>query len=871
MRNNTHAMVMEAATGRAGRLAVTLVLVAVMALAAVVAGIPGTALGASWAVMSSGTSEDLVDVWGTSSSNVYALAAGGALLHYNGGAWSRIDDGPLAGVAAEYGPHASSLWGSSATSLWVIGGTHGPEGGAHSVFRYSGSGWTTSTFGPGETYFQDLWGTSASNVVLVEADGLILRYNGSQWTDMNSGTGSFLASVWGSSASSFYAVGETGTILQYSGGTWNAVASGSSADLGGVWGSSSSDVFAVGSEWGSDSTSHGVILHRAGGAWGPMGIGATPALLGICGSSASNVFAVGDGGTILHFNGSSWSPWASGTTSKLNAIWGSASAGFFAVGDGGTILYYYDSPERPLNISPAEGAAGVPLTPTLQASAYADVDGDSHVASRWQVRRDGGSYSSPVWDSGSSAAATSITVPAGELAGLTRYYWRVGYQQAGGRWSSYSAETSFTTLADADVPPEVGGVAVESVGSTSANLKLSLTSLGSAASVQVSFEWGLTTVYGNSTALQAMTGTGSYSVSLYDLSPATEYHFRAVAVGDGTRRSADAMFITSERPPQVPVVASVAPTGVDADSATLKGELGNLGSAAGVEVSFEYGLTAAYGSATAPVMMNATGPFSAEITGLAAGTAYHFRAMAAGDGDASGSDLVFTTLAGPGLVVATGEASGVAGSTALLKGDLTSLGSAGNVTVCFVWGTSRGGPYPNQTEETAREATGSFESPLTGLSAGTTYYYQAKAAAGTVAAFGDEKSFVTTVAAPVIQGLVASSGRQGDSLAVTISGANLAGATAVGFGPGVVVTEFNVGSGGEITARITIGRGAEVGQRDVTVTTPGGTGTASGLFEVTAAGATVHLWVYLVAVAGGLAGLGLLASLIVWWRRRLAR
>ena len=55
------------------------------------------------------------------------------------------------------------------------------------------------------------------------------------------------------------------------------------------------------------------------------------------------------------------------------------------------------------------------------------------------------------------------------------------------------------------------------------------------------------------------------------------------------------------------------------------------------------------------------------------------------------------------------------------------------------------------------------------------------------------------------------------------------------------------------------------------MTTPSGTGTSPGGFTVNDTGSRVHLWVYLVAVAGGLVGLGVLASLGVWLKRRLAK
>jgi hypothetical protein len=51
-------------------------------------------------------------------------------------------------------------------------------------------------------------------------------------------------------------------------------------------------------------------------------------------------------------------------------------------------------PNTPTNVSPPSGAAGVPVTPTLEASAFSDPDpvclGDIHAASQWQVLSAGG-------------------------------------------------------------------------------------------------------------------------------------------------------------------------------------------------------------------------------------------------------------------------------------------------------------------------------------------------------------------------------------------------------------------------------------------------------------------------------------------------
>jgi hypothetical protein len=104
-------------------------------------------------------------------------------------------------------------------------------------------------------------------------------------------------------------------------------------------------------------------------------------------------------------------------------------------------------PNQPSNISPANGATNISLTPTLQSSAFSDPDiGDTHAASQWQIRTSLSSYSwKPVFDSGMDTLdLTSITVPSGTLIYYTTYYWHVRYQDNQDAWSNWSAETYFT-------------------------------------------------------------------------------------------------------------------------------------------------------------------------------------------------------------------------------------------------------------------------------------------------------------------------------------------------------------------------------------------------------------------------------------------
>jgi len=102
-----------------------------------------------------------------------------------------------------------------------------------------------------------------------------------------------------------------------------------------------------------------------------------------------------------------------------------------------------------------------------------------------------------------------------------------------------------------------------------------------------------------------------------------------------------------------PTVQTNAATNITCTTATLNGNLTSRGTASSVQVSFEWGLTDAYGNTTTPQTKNSTGTFSANISGLTPGQTYHFRAKAVGVGTGYGSDLSFTTTPSCGLDIVT--------------------------------------------------------------------------------------------------------------------------------------------------------------------------------------------------------------------------
>lgn len=87
---------------------------------------------------------------------------------------------------------------------------------------------------------------------------------------------------------------------------------------------------------------------------------------------------------------------------------------------------------------------------------------------------------------------------------------------------------------------------------------------------------------------------------------------------------------------------------------------------------------------------------------------------------------------------------------------------------------------------------------------------------------------------PTISSLNPNKGTQGQSLNITIAGTHFINAESVSFGSDITVNSFTVDSSTQITANITISLSTATGLRNVSVTTPVGTGTGDGLFEVLA-------------------------------------
>ncbi len=244
---------------------------------------------------------NMMDVWGESSENVYAVGFNGTIMHYDGTAWTKMESGTTADLEGVWGYTIRDDTGAlTREDVFAVG-----SGGT--ILRYNGINWSPALVvnDPDVAHpdpqavndnLHDVWGIAANGtgpdahplVVAVGSNGTIVRYDGptnrfvemrerQEFTDED---GNVIRVSWvrfsperlgGVFASGslgdplVIAVGNNGTILEMSGDSWNRNENITPpgvfiSHLNGVWGRGSWEVFATGID--------GTVLRRDnGGTW----------------------------------------------------------------------------------------------------------------------------------------------------------------------------------------------------------------------------------------------------------------------------------------------------------------------------------------------------------------------------------------------------------------------------------------------------------------------------------------------------------------------------------------------------------------------------------------------------------------------------
>ncbi|MCX8043699.1 MAG: PKD domain-containing protein [Desulfobacterota bacterium] len=330
-----------------------------------------SAAAQEWEQMDSPVTTPLKGIWGTGSDNIYAVGSGGVILHYDGTAWSRVQNVPVS-------ENLTAIHGNAASNIVAVG-----EKGV--LVQYNGSTWAKRTVTTGHN-LNAVWVASSSRMFIAGENGLILDCDRTTCEQSNYITSYSFNSIWASSENDVYIVGGGGMIIHFDGTRWLPMESGTTDILYSIWGAGASNIYAAGE--------NGAVRYYNGTAWSAAKVVKRNyyAIGGI--ASPFRVYIASDSGKISYSEGDSWNDMTTPTTKALQAIWVSQRHEAYIVGAGGVILRYTGE-TLPENTAP-QAAFSVtvstddPLTVYVDASASSDIQTPADkLTVQWDWESDG--------------------------------------------------------------------------------------------------------------------------------------------------------------------------------------------------------------------------------------------------------------------------------------------------------------------------------------------------------------------------------------------------------------------------------------------------------------------------------------------------
>lgn len=217
----------------------------------------------------------------------------------------------------------SGVWGSSPSDVWIVGGRPGEA----EIRHYDGLGWSEVDAPEGADLLVWVYGFGPDDAIAVGVGGTVVRWNGSAWRLVDSGTDADLWGVFGFSPDDLWIVGAapagqtTPTILRYDGATFTPYAldptqnSRSASSLFKVWGVDGA-LFAVGQR--------GLVIRWDGDDWveTPAGPLADQDFISLWGTAADDIVAVGgrNNARVATWDGAAWTTVAPVGVGGLSAV-----------------------------------------------------------------------------------------------------------------------------------------------------------------------------------------------------------------------------------------------------------------------------------------------------------------------------------------------------------------------------------------------------------------------------------------------------------------------------------------------------------------------------------------------------------------------
>jgi hypothetical protein len=264
----------------------------------------------------------LFRLWGSSSSDVYAV--GNGIMHWDGATWSQSDT-PSGGTLW------AAIWGGGPKDVFVVGNPAvAHPSNATVVGHWDGGSWSIVSIADPQLQprFRGVWGFGSLDRYAFGEQGqnlntspLLYHWDGTTWSqfpfpwDAGLGTGS-IERMSGSGPNDLYVL-VNAAVWHWDGATWQEVHV-TDDPVASIWSAAADDVFATGARG---------TYHWDGASWSMTAPGGTI----VWGTSGTDVYIVGQDAaneaTVTHWDGLTWSQinkgnnvddvWADG----LGSVW----------------------------------------------------------------------------------------------------------------------------------------------------------------------------------------------------------------------------------------------------------------------------------------------------------------------------------------------------------------------------------------------------------------------------------------------------------------------------------------------------------------------------------------------------------------------
>jgi len=347
----------------------------------------------------------------------------------------------------------------------------------------------------------------------------------------------------------------------------------------------------------------------------------------------------------------------------------------------------------------------------------------------------------------SGSSDTTVSIGISGLSSSTTYYYRIAAQSSTG--TSYGSELSFTTSAapiptpsptPTDTTAPSGSISINSgasyTNSTAVTLTLSATDavgvVGYYTSTSSSTPTASASGWNSVTSTTSYTGSASFTLASGDETK-TVYVWYKDAAGNVSSSSSDSITLDTT----APIVTITSPT--SGDTYTTTSSPVSLSGSASDSTS---GVSAVTWSNNKGGSGDASGTTYWTVSSVSLSSGDNVITVTAKDnaGNTSTDTLTVTYSAGSAPTVKTGSATNVTSTSATLTGTVNANGQS--TTAWFDYGTVKG-TYGNKssTQSVSGSTDTTVSSTITGLTAGTTYYYRIAAQNNSGTSYGEEMSF----------------------------------------------------------------------------------------------------------------------------------